>query len=161
MTSRELEIALALSKQRSAILRLLSGGANFLPADCAFKSVIDSFKLDASLRQILSQRRPLEAGTLVVTQSRDDFDDQLNTFFRNRHSEHFELLLAHWLDAGAMVVTGDSMVGHSLTLLEFDGDSIYGRTVHSHEVISIDRSVQGSMVEYELFYFPDAQTTSG
>jgi hypothetical protein len=124
---------------------LVREAADVMPAE-------RSQKLDAELRGLLGRLRPQKQGELLVTHDLDTLCQAVFDRFESLLQVRFNVFLAHWVSAGAIILEGTYLRHHICDLLVFDGDTVYGCTEDNGEVFAVDRSVFADGVTFEMFW---------
>lgn len=148
-----LQEALQRERQRLALARLaveaewvIREAGEILPPEA-------SLELDAELRELLAKRRPIERGHLFITRRAGALRKAAGDFFADRPGVRYVLLLAHWVEAGAMVFPSELLGSRIGDLLELDGDTVYGCREDLSEVFAVDRTFEDDGLTFELFWF--------
>jgi hypothetical protein len=149
----ELGARLMRNRQRLSVERLTTLAQPFLSRALAVVDAVESIDLAPELRSQLKLRRPRAAGNLLVTENGSTFAATVEKYFSDRAGRTFHAFLAHWGDAGALILDGSDLAKHGVPLLRLDGDTLYGCTSDRTEGFALDLTVTGAGVIFVLFSF--------
>jgi hypothetical protein len=144
------------NRQRLAIERLTRLAQSLLPPTVGVVDAVQSAELARELQLQFKSRRPREAGNLLVTESKGTFAAMVKQYFSERADVTFHAFLAHWEDAGGLILSGADLAEHAVQLLSFDGDGLYGCISDKAEMFSLDFTLSEGTEIYELFFFATA-----
>jgi hypothetical protein len=151
VTPKTLREALQRNRQRLAFERLTADAPWLAREVLDVVAADESATLDAEIRTVLARTRPEERGELVVSRSSDAFGRAVLAYFECRRESRFCTFLAHWQEAGGLVLDATYLGRHLSELLALDGDTVYGCNEGFGEVFAADRTVDDEGVTFEFF----------